>query len=115
MTERTERLFSYGTLQQDDVQIATFGRLLATSFDELVGFKRELLEITDPDVLAKSGKRFHPIVLRTDNPADRVAGVVLEITPAELAAADRYEVSDYERVETQLASVRKAWVYARRA
>lgn len=115
MTERTERLFSYGTLQQEDVQIATFGRLLATSFDELVGFKQELLEITDPDVLAKSGKRFHPIAVRSGDATDRVAGVLLEITPAELAAADRYEVSDYERVEAQLASGRIAWVYAKRA
>ena len=110
-----ERLFSYGTLQQDDVQIATFGRLLATSFDELVGFKRELLEITDPDVVAKRGKRFHPIVVRSGDAADRVEGVVLEITPAELASADKYEVSDYERVETQLASGRTAWVYVKRA
>lgn len=110
-----ERLFSYGTLQQDDVQIATFGRLLATSFDELVGFKQELVEITDPDVLAKSGKRFHPIAVRSGDSTDRVAGMILEVTPAELAAADTYEVSDYERVEAQLASGRKAWVYVKRA
>jgi len=109
-----ERLFSYGTLQQNDVQIATFGRLLATSYDELVGFRQELLEITDPDVLAKSGKRFHPIVVRSGDPSDRVEGMVLEITPAELAAADRYEVSDYERVEAQLASGKTAWVYVKR-
>jgi len=115
MTKEMERLFSYGTLQQDDVQIATFGRLLATSFDALVGFKQELIEITDPDVLAKSGRRFHPIVVRSGDPADRVEGMLLDITPAELAAADAYEVSDYERVEAQLASGRKAWVYVKRA
>ena len=110
----SERLFSYGTLQQDNVQIATFGRLLATSYDELVGFKQELIEITDADVLAKSGKRFHPIVVRSGDPSDRVEGMVLEITPSELAAADRYEVSNYERVEAQLASGKTAWVYVKR-
>jgi hypothetical protein len=31
-------LFSYGTLQQKDGQIATFGRLLAGEPDELGGF-----------------------------------------------------------------------------
>lgn len=39
MAERTERLFSYGTLQQENVQIATFGRLLNGAPDALVGFK----------------------------------------------------------------------------
>ena len=55
----SDRLFSYGTLQQDEVQLASFGRLLKGAADALVGFKQEMVEITDPDVLAKSGKRFH--------------------------------------------------------
>lgn len=109
-----ERLFSYGTLQQENVQLATFGRLLQGSPDTLVGFKQELVEITDPDVLAKSGKRFHPILLRSDNPADRVEGTVFSITSAELAAADAYEVADYERIAVTLASGSGAWVYVRR-
>lgn len=62
MSERAERLFSYGTLQQANVQLSAFGRLLNGTPDALVGFKNELVEITDPDVLAKSGERFHPIV-----------------------------------------------------
>jgi gamma-glutamylcyclotransferase (GGCT)/AIG2-like uncharacterized protein YtfP len=114
VSARTERLFSYGTLQQDEVQRATFGRLLHGASDALVGFATELVEITDPDVLAKSGKRFHPIVKRTDVASDRVAGAVFEITPEELAAADAYEVDDYARVEATLASGRKAWVYVGR-
>ncbi|MES1201668.1 MAG: gamma-glutamylcyclotransferase family protein [Pseudomonadota bacterium] len=114
MTNRTERLFSYGTLQFPDVQRATFGRLLDGAPDALVGFAQEMAEITDPDVLAKSGERFHPIVIRTDKDADRVAGAVFEITPDELAAADRYEVSDYERVSARLASGTQAWVYVKR-
>lgn len=65
---RTERLFSYGTLQQEDVQRATFGRLLEGAPDALVGFARQMLEIADPDVLAKSGKSFHPIVVHTADP-----------------------------------------------
>lgn len=115
MSERAERLFSYGTLQQANVQLSTFGRLLNGTPDALVGFKNELVEITDPDVLAKSGERFHPIVRRSGDAADRVAGTVFEITAAELAAADAYEVSDYQRIEALLASSSKAWVYVKRA
>jgi len=114
LNERSERLFSYGTLQQDNVQLSTFGRLLNGAPDALTGFKRELVEITDPEVLAKSGKRFHPIVSQSAVPDDRVAGTVFEITAEELAAADAYEVADYVRVEAALASGAKAWVYVKR-
>ncbi|QGZ94766.1 gamma-glutamylcyclotransferase family protein [Terricaulis silvestris] len=115
MSEASERLFSYGTLQLPEVQRATFGRLLDGAADALVGFKKELVEITDPDVLAKSGERFHPIVVRSEYPADRVPGTVFAITPTELAAADSYEVSDYKRVDAELASGLRAWVYVKRS
>ena len=114
MSDPTERLFSYGTLQQSDVQMATFGRLLEGRADALVGFRVEMLEITDADVLAKSGQRFHPIVMASGDTEDRVVGTVFDITPAELAAADAYEVDDYARVEAPLASGATAWVYVRR-
>ncbi len=107
-----EFLFSYGTLQQDEVQQASFGRLLNGSADALVGWKQEMVEITDPDVLAKSGKRFHPIVM-PGGADDRVPGTVFEITSEELAAADRYEVADYKRVAAKLASGLTAWVYVK--
>lgn len=82
--EATVRLFSYGTLQLENVQRETFGRLLAGSADALVGYARTMVEITDPQVLATSGKRFHPIVSETGDPADSVAGTVFAITQAEL-------------------------------
>jgi hypothetical protein len=114
VSEASERLFSYGTLQLPEVQRATFGRLLEGAYDALIGFNRTIVEITDPDVLAKSGERLHPIVTRSGNADHRVEGAVFAITPEELAAADAYEVSDYERVEAELASGLRAWVYVRR-
>ena len=108
----TERLSSYGTLQQDEVQLASFGRLLKGAADALVGWKQEMVEITDPDVLAKSGKRFHPIVT-PGGAEDRVSGTVFEISAEELAAADRYEVANYKRVAASLASGLTAWVYVK--
>ena len=108
----SELLFSYGTLQQDSVQMASFGRLLKGKPDALPGWRKAMVEITDPDVLAKSGTAHHPIVMpgRKD---DAVEGTVFEITSEELAAADRYEVSDYKRIAAPLRSGVTAWVYVK--
>lgn len=106
-------LFSYGTLQYPNVQMASFGRLLDGSDDCMLGYRRETVEITDADVLAKSGERFHPILLPSANLHDEVSGKVYEITPEELAAADMYEVADYKRIEVVLKSGIKAWVYVK--
>lgn len=112
MTEgRTELLFSYGTLQLAEVQTASFGRLLDGSVDAMPGYRQSLIEITDPDVIRKSGSNFHPIVVATGNPSDEVAGQVFAVTQTELAAADAYEVSDYKRVMVRLKSGKDAWVY----
>lgn len=113
MSGPTVRLFSYGTLQQENVQLATFGRRLEGAPDRLPGYATALLEITDPDVLATSGERFHPIVKYTGDPADSVAGTAFAVLPAELDAADAYEVSDYKRVQVRLASGVEAWVYVK--
>lgn len=103
-------LFSYGTLQQDNVQQSTFGRLLQGQPDELVGYEQALVKIEDASVVATSGKTHHPIVRATGRPGDRVAGTVFEISDAELAHADAYEVSHYRRVLADLASGQQAWV-----
>jgi gamma-glutamylcyclotransferase (GGCT)/AIG2-like uncharacterized protein YtfP len=105
-------LFSYGTLQQDGVQLSSFGRLLKGMPDALPGWKCEMLEITDAQVLAKSGMRFHPIIV-PGAASDEVAGKVFEITEDELASADRYEVADYKRIAARLKSGIDAWVYVK--
>jgi gamma-glutamylcyclotransferase (GGCT)/AIG2-like uncharacterized protein YtfP len=106
-------LFSYGTLQQENVQLATFGRRLEGSPDFLVGFQHTLFEITDQEVIRTSGKTHHPMATFTGIATDRIAGTVFEITQSELEQADRYETdAAYRRVGTTLHSGRKAWVYA---
>lgn len=108
-------LFSYGTLRQRNVQLATFGRELEGREDALVGFARSMIAISDPEVVATSGKTHHPIVTRTGAAADEVSGMVFRITAAELAAADSYEVSDYRRIAVTLKSGNEAFVYVRAA
>ena len=104
-------LFSYGTLQQQSVQQSTFGRLLTGRSDALVGYSQSLVRIEAAAVLAASGLSHHPIVRFSGDTDDRVAGTVFEVSDAELAQADAYEVSDYQRVLAPLASGTQAWVY----
>jgi hypothetical protein len=106
-------LFSYGTLQDKTVQLANFGRELAGSSDSLPGYSTLLIAIRDAEVVATSGKTHHTIAERSRNIADEVPGMVFKITPDELAAADRYEVSEYTRVEVKLKSGLRAWAYVR--
>ena len=105
-------LFSYGTLQQEHVQLSTFGRRLQGHKDELPGFELSSVRIEDPQVVATSGKTHHANVTFTGRNDSRVSGTIFEITDAELAAADQYEqVAAYERVPAMLASGKQAWVY----
>lgn len=110
----SERLFSYGTLQLPAVQQSTFGRLLHGEADALIGYRRGMVKIDDPEVVATSGEAYHPIVEASGDARDTVAGTVFAISAEELARADAYEVDDYRRVEADLASGRRAWVYVKR-
>src|SRR5215471_15108581 len=97
-------LFSYGTLQQDAVQLSTFGRRLDGHADELVGFEQSLMKVDDPAFVAASGQAHHAIVTFNGRPDSRVPGVAFEVSDQELAAADRYEPAGYSRIRTTLAS-----------
>jgi len=105
-------LFSYGTLQQEAVQMSTFGRLLQGRPDELIGFEQSLLEVEDPEFVATSGKAHHAIVKFNGRDDSRVSGTVFEVSESELARADEYEPAGYKRVSAILASGKEAWVYA---
>jgi hypothetical protein len=105
-------LFSYGTLQQDAVQLSTFGRRLEGYADELVGFEQGLFRIEDPEFVAASGKADHAIVTFNGRDDSRGRGMVFEVTEAELAQADHYEPAGYARISARLASGKQAWVYA---
>lgn len=51
----TERLFSYGTLQLEAVQLAIFGRSLVGAPDVMTGYRLEPLDIDDEGVRAVRG------------------------------------------------------------
>ena len=107
----TEFLFSYGTLQLEAVQMATFGRQLAGTSDALRGFELVLLKIEDPTVVAISGKAYHTMAKFTGRASDVISGTVFAVTPDEIQNADKYEVAAVKRVEVVLQSGGHAWAY----
>jgi gamma-glutamylcyclotransferase (GGCT)/AIG2-like uncharacterized protein YtfP len=105
-------LFSYGTLQQEQVQRSTFGRRLDGRPDELPRFERSSVKIDDPRVVAALGMTHHANVTAGGDEGSHVPGMVFEITEAELTGVDEYEAKfSYRRIAATLASGRRAWVY----
>ena len=107
-----EKLFSYGTLQQKNVQVDTFGRELDGEKDALFGYYLSEIEIKDKAVIKSSGTNIHPILKVSEDAADEVQGTVFEITNEELLSADKYEVAEYMRVSAKLKSGKTTWIYA---
>ncbi len=97
------RVFSYGSLQQPQVQVATFGRVLEGSSDHLAGFERISLRRGDKQLAS---------LVRSGNAQSQVDGMVFEISESDLAIADVYEATDaYSRIPVVLGSGMQAWVY----
>lgn len=99
---RSELLFAYGTLQQEAVQLATFGRKLEGAPDALPGFKVEMFQV-------------HRNLQFTGNPQHLVEGTLFKVTKSELKQADAYEPNGYESMLVQLRSGLRAWVYLQQA
>ena len=107
----TQNLFSYGTLQQEAVQVDTFGRKLTGTADRLVGYRLRMIRVEDEDFVAKSGSADHRNLQFTGDASDYVDGTVFALTSTELEQADAYEPDGYERQLVQLNSGTRAWIY----
>ena len=96
----TEQLFVYGTLMEPGVQVAVFGRAVEGSPDALADYRKSRIRL---------GGRVYPIV----KPAagSTVEGLVITVSPTELAKIDHYEGEDYRRQKVTLVSGRRVWVY----
>jgi gamma-glutamylcyclotransferase (GGCT)/AIG2-like uncharacterized protein YtfP len=113
--DRTELLFSYGTLQREEIQLATFGRKLQGERDVLTGYRLGQVAIQDPQVIASSGETHYRNLEATGAAADRIEGTVFAVTGKELEQSDVYEAeADYERIRVGLQSGTQAWVYLQR-
>ncbi|MFH6954954.1 gamma-glutamylcyclotransferase family protein [Pseudoalteromonas sp. XMcav1-K] len=107
-----ERLFSYGTLQQENVQRANFGRVLEGECAVLQGYVLSEVKIEDKDVITKSGKQYHPILVRTGNQTDEITGHCYWLSTKELMQADSYEVAEYTRIKAKTKDGQACWIYA---
>ena len=105
-------LFSYGTLQHTDVQLATFGRPLRGEADALPGFELARVKIEGDVLPTIVGGTHHANVVPSERSDSRVNGTVFEVTDEELAAADAFEApARYQRISVTLASGKQAFVY----
>lgn len=111
-TKQLDALFSYGTLQQKQVQLDTFGRELTGKSDSLSGFVVSEVEIKDQQVIASSGTNMHPILIPSKQNHEPIEGTVFFVSNDELNQADEYEVDDYRRIKVTLDSGTEAWIYA---
>ena len=107
----TEFLFSYGTLQDESVQLAIIGRRLTGQPDVLSGFELASVDIDDDSVVSLTGKSRHVIAKFTGHASDTIPGTVLALTAAEVQQTDSYETAEYLRVSVLLQSGIRAWVY----
>ncbi len=106
-----EKLFSYGTLQLENVQKETFGRILTGTKDSLIGYILSEVKIKDKEVIRKSGMDIHPILKFTGNSNDKVEGTIFAITAEELQQADDYEVEEYTRKKALLNMIMKVSLF----
>lgn len=110
-SQDSERLFSYGTLQLEAVQLSTFGRRLDGVPDAMPGYTTVPLDITDESVVAVSGSSQHTMARYTGRDGDAIAGMVFAVSTRDIECADRYEVAAVKRVQVTLESGAIAWVY----
>jgi hypothetical protein len=89
-------LFSYGSLQKKDIQIANFGRELTGREDAVHGYRRHSTAVTDPGIAALIGESHYATLERSSSPEDTVTGMVFEITDEELGSRGKSILSRFE-------------------
>lgn len=94
-------LFTYGTIQNIEIQKNIFGRELTGVTDSLAGYKISLKKVY--------GK--YSVITPTENRSDILEGTVYEVSKGDLKKVDEYEGEMYMRIEVYLASGKKAWVF----
>jgi gamma-glutamylcyclotransferase (GGCT)/AIG2-like uncharacterized protein YtfP len=101
------KLFAYGTLREKDIQENIFGRSLTGIPETLLGYSVYTIKIEE-----EFGVETYPIITPTNDTADKIEGIVYELTEKDLELADTYEGKYYRRIEVQLQSKEKVWVFS---
>jgi Gamma-glutamyl cyclotransferase, AIG2-like len=106
-----ELLFSYGTLQEEPVQLRTYGRILTGTKDVLEGYIFDWITVHDKAFLATGADPRQRTLVQTGNISDQIEGTVFPISEEELHKTDSYEPVNYKRKKVTLRSGSRAWVY----
>jgi Gamma-glutamyl cyclotransferase, AIG2-like len=106
-----EYLFSYGTLQEEEVQFALFGRSLTGFSDMLIGYEISPIEITDEAFLSRGEETEQLTLVPSRDKQGKIEGTVFEVSEDELFLAEKYEPHNYKRIKVRLESGKQAWVY----
>lgn len=96
------KLFIYGTLGLPEVQKKVIGREAPAQPEILRNFGKSKIRINGAT---------YPIAVY--QPGEQLEGACIEVTERELKLVDEYETVAYKRVEVELLSGVKAWVYTR--
>jgi len=97
----THHVFTYGTLQDKEVQLGVFSRVLTGTPDTLSTYR----------IAAQKVAGRYPTLEHTQNEKDKIKGMTYTLSLEELEKADAYEGDAYERITITLASGKKAWTY----
>ena len=106
-----EYLFSYGTLQEDDVQVELFGRRLNGGRDVLKGYKTSPIELTEEGFASYTEQATYLIASVSDDENDAIEGTALEVSGEDLSVVDGYEPEEYKRAKVTLELGKRAWIY----
>tara|TARA_R110002049_G_scaffold305515_1_gene502242 strand:+ start:14637 stop:14960 length:324 start_codon:yes stop_codon:yes gene_type:complete len=96
-------IFTYGSLQEEEIQSALYGRNLKGKSDCLLGYALLEQKVFDQ----------YPVIHPSLSKTDIICGMVYEISEKELLITDVYEGDSYKRIEVALQSGKIAWVYTR--
>ena len=109
----TELLFTYGTLQNHDIQRAIFGRLLDGQSDILEGYRKEWIDLNANND-SNDEEFIYPIAVYSGCQEDAIEGFLYRLTFEELLKADDYEGDSYQRTKVTLKSGTLCWIYEKR-
>ena len=100
-------VFSYGTLQDPEVQKELYNRVLEGQPDRLSGYILESINLPDSSFNYIS----YSMAKLTGNPQDSIEGFVFYLSEHELKITDTYESEAYERFKIKLDSGIEAIMY----
>ncbi len=100
-------VFSYGTLQDPEVQKELYNRVLEGQPDRISGYVLESINLPDSSFNYIS----YSIAKLTGNPQDSIEGFVFYLSEHELKITDTYESEGYERFKIKLDSGIEAIMY----